>query len=76
MIRVSHTHQVRLSVCAQCSEQLRELHKMQSLTHTHTHTSGQTVCLCTVQGAVARASPDAGAWYGGRRQGSAASRPG
>ena len=35
MIRVSHTHQVRLSVCAQCSEQLRELHKMQSLTHTH-----------------------------------------
>ncbi len=42
----------------------------------HTHTSGQTVCLCTVQGAVARASPDAGAWCGGRRQGSAASRPG
>ena len=29
MIRVSHTHQVRLSVCALCREQLRELHQMQ-----------------------------------------------
>ena len=29
MIRASHTQQVRLSVCALCREQLRELHQMQ-----------------------------------------------
>jgi len=29
MVVVSHIHQVRLSVCALCREQLRELHQMQ-----------------------------------------------
>lgn len=40
------------------------------------HTSGRPVCLCAVQGAAERASPNARAWCGGTWQGTAASRHG